>query len=495
MDTTSLSPTQHPGRALGARRRQIATELAGVLARMAVASAASLAVLAVTVTDPHLLLATSAVLGIAGTLLVTRGGATRGLSSFGSRLTALWPSVLLLGLALIWASDRVRMEITVPEALITAAVAVAGAWLTGLALARVTNSTQRIIVVGSGEVAAHVVRSLAAKGGRSRVVGIVDRAPREEDGPRTGAPYLGDLDLLPALIAEHGVATVVYTFLETRDHELLASVAACRAAGAEVQVVSRLFQGLGGELAVRRINGLPLISAYARRDRRAAAAAKRLTDLVLACALLVVALPVWAALAAAIKLESPGEVLYRASRVGRDGVPFAMLKFRKMYKDASGIALTAADDERFTRIGRFLAHSKLDELPQLWNVLRGEMSLVGPRPEDARYVAAHPDAFRYVLSGRPGITGLAQIRYRKEFEHLVGGNPEEHYIRTLLPDKLAVDSYYVGHQTWWLDIRILFWTTLAVLRGGELELSELASHVSFSRGRVDELTPEAVIGS
>ena len=126
---------------------------------------------------------------------------------------------------------------------------------------------------------------------------------------------------------------------------------------------------------------------------------------------------------------------------------------------------------------------KLDELPQLWNVLKGDMSFVGPRPEDVRYVKAHHEAYRRVLAVRPGITGLSQIRYRREFEHLVGDDFESYYLNTLLPTKLAIDQYYADHQSWALDMKCIIWTAVALLRGGELQLNELASHVTFRQPR------------
>ena len=123
--------------------------------------------------------------------------------------------------------------------------------------------------------------------------------------------------------------------------------------------------------------------------RRRSLSGKRLLDFVLATTILAVTLPTIVLVAIAIKLDSPGPVFYRARRVGYRGASLAMLKFRKMHADATGPALTADDDDRFTRVGRFLALTKLDELPQLWNVVRGEMSIIGPRPEDPSFVEMH----------------------------------------------------------------------------------------------------------
>src|ERR671924_1277691 len=130
-------------------------------------------------------------------------------------------------------------------------------------------------------------------------------------------------------------------------------------------------------------------------------AAKRAFDVVVAALLLVLAGPLILVLAAAIKLESRGPVLFRGRRVGLHGREFRIAKFRKMYDGARGPALTASDDGRFTRMGRFLARTKLDEIPQLWNVLRGDMSLVGPRPEDPSFVEPRLEDFEPVLSVRP----------------------------------------------------------------------------------------------
>jgi lipopolysaccharide/colanic/teichoic acid biosynthesis glycosyltransferase len=204
-------------------------------------------------------------------------------------------------------------------------------------------------------------------------------------------------------------------------------------------------------------------AAQASAAGRFDAIAKRLLDIVLASVVLVAAIPLILCLAVAIKLESPGPVLFRCRRVGRRGRDFAMLKFRKMRHGARGPALTLAEDDRFTRIGRLLAATKLDELPQLWNVLRGDMSLVGPRPETREFVDLHPDAYRAILRGRPGITGLAQLAYAREGEIL---DPEDRvgdYVARVLPQKVALDQLYFARRTVAGDLRIVFWTLVAVV--------------------------------
>ena len=205
------------------------------------------------------------------------------------------------------------------------------------------------------------------------------------------------------------------------------------------------------------------IWARAPRARTVDRTAKRLLDSVIAAVLLVLLVPMVVALGVAIKIDSRGPVLYRCRRIGLRGREFAMLKFRKMWDGAAGAALTAADDERFTRVGRLLARTKLDEIPQLWNVLKGDMSLVGPRPEDPRFVALHRDEYRSILLVRPGITGLSQLAFARESEILDARDLEGHYLRRILPQKLQIDRLYVETRSLLRDVQILAWTAAAVL--------------------------------
>ncbi len=366
-------------------------------------------------------------------------------------------------------------------ALAVAAAATASVWLVATGIDAVFGRARRVLVVGTGEVAQHLIGSLPEGRRGFEILGTVDDQ-RLPSGASSATP-LGDISDLGELVRRHRADLVVFGFIGAPDRELQDAVNDCRAAGAQVAVVSRLFEGLQGSLTLRRLEGLPVVVAGSTRPSRGTEIAQRATDVVLSSAMLLLTAPLWAALAIAIKVESKGPVLYRAKRIGRHEEPFAMLKFRKMYDGAQGPALTMGEDDRFTRMGKFLAHSKLDELPQLWNVLKGDMSFVGPRPEDARYVQAHHEAYRRVLAVRPGITGLSQIRYRKEFEHLVGDDFEAFYLNTLLPTKLVIDQYYVDHQSWLLDVKCILWTAVALLRGGELQLSELADHVAFRQAR------------
>jgi lipopolysaccharide/colanic/teichoic acid biosynthesis glycosyltransferase len=195
----------------------------------------------------------------------------------------------------------------------------------------------------------------------------------------------------------------------------------------------------------------------------AQAGIKRAVDFMLSATLLLLALPLIAVIAVAVVLDSPGPVFYRAERVGRNGRPLRMLKFRKMHHNASGAPLTMSADARFTRIGRLLARTKIDELPQLWHVLRGDMSLIGPRPEDPSFVAERHDDYQHILTVRPGVTGLSQIAFAEESEILDKVDPMAHYRARIFPQKIRLDRMYAASPTVRTDLSILFWTCAAVL--------------------------------
>ena len=193
--------------------------------------------------------------------------------------------------------------------------------------------------------------------------------------------------------------------------------------------------------------------------------AKRLFDIAVSLlALLLLALPMLA-LAAWIRLDSPGPVFFRQQRVGRHGVPFAIHKFRTMRADAGGLPLTVGADARITRAGRWLRRTRLDELPQLLDVLAGHMSLVGPRPEVPRYVALYPPALRdRALAVRPGITDPASLEHLDEAALLAAAaDPEREYVERILPRKVAQAAAYAERATLAGDIAVLARTARALL--------------------------------
>lgn len=197
--------------------------------------------------------------------------------------------------------------------------------------------------------------------------------------------------------------------------------------------------------------------------------AKRLFDLVFGVAGLFLLSPVLMAIAVAVKLDSPGPVFFRQVRVGLRGRTFRIHKFRTMHHGAVGAPITVGNDARITRVGAVLRRTKLDELPQLIDVVRGAMSLVGPRPEVPRYVALYPaDAREKVLSVRPGLTDLASIEYRDESTLLARANdPEYEYVHVVLPRKLALAQAYVDSASLATDLRVIARTLVLIWgRGG-----------------------------
>jgi len=193
---------------------------------------------------------------------------------------------------------------------------------------------------------------------------------------------------------------------------------------------------------------------------------KRGFDLVVAALGLAVTSPLLAAAAIAVKLDSRGTAFYSGPRVGRHGVVFQIHKLRTMMPGAAetGPAVTAGDDPRITRVGRFLRRTKLDELPQLLNVVKGEMSLVGPRPEHPRYVERYTPEQRRLLSVLPGITGPAVLAYLDEEDVLRGGDAEARYFSEVMPKKLELELRYLDRASMATDLGILFSTAGALLR-------------------------------
>ena len=205
---------------------------------------------------------------------------------------------------------------------------------------------------------------------------------------------------------------------------------------------------------------MPLLSAST-----ADLTVKRLIDIIGAAVGLLILAPLFVVMAVAIVLDDWGPVFYRATRVGWNGTLFQLYKFRSMRvgADRQGPGITVSGDARVTRVGRLLRRSKLDELPQLINVLRGDMSLVGPRPEDARYVALYSETQRRVLGVRPGITGAASLQFRDEEALLQGPNWEQTYCNEVMPAKLSAELEYLSCRSAWSDLGLIIRTIVAVL--------------------------------
>lgn len=322
---------------------------------------------------------------------------------------------------------------------------------------------QRTVIVGSGRVAARLIVKLRTHQEFGlNPVGIVDDDVHEAEN--LDLPVLGRLPDLSDVLRLHAVDRVIIAFSRADHEELLSSIRACRDARIAVDVVPRLFEFLDGARALDQVGGLPLLSIGSHRLTRSARAAKRALDVTVSLLALVVLAPVVVVVALAIRLESRGTVYFRQPRAGRHGRMFDMLKFRSMFDDAEerkaeleadneadDVMFKMRRDPRITRVGRFLRRFSLDEVPQLVNVLRGDMSLVGPRPlilveSDALHESWHTRR----LDLRPGMTGSWQVSGRSDI-------PFEEMIR--------FDYQYVAGWSLARDLEILIATIPAVLSG------------------------------
>jgi exopolysaccharide biosynthesis polyprenyl glycosylphosphotransferase len=347
-----------------------------------------------------------------------------------------------------------------------AALTVPLARVLSLATLRARSSLERTVVVGAGEVGRLVARKLARRDD-VEVVGFVDGSPPRAD-PLLRLPYLGTPAELPALVTALDVDRVVIAFSTERDERITEVVRSLDGLeDVRIEVVPRLFEVLGVKSASLGVEGVPLVNVSAPRLSPASRVLKRALDLALALCAVVVLAPFLLLAAALIKLDAPGPVLFRQRRVGRGSKPFEMYKFRTMVADADGRKAEYAHlnkfvqegldarmfklsgDPRVTRIGRFLRRHSLDELPQLINVLRGDMSLVGPRPlvpEEDEHVERWA---RRRLDVRPGMTGLWQVLGRNDI-------PFDEMVR--------LDYQYVREWSLGTDLLLLARTVPVVLR-------------------------------
>jgi len=193
---------------------------------------------------------------------------------------------------------------------------------------------------------------------------------------------------------------------------------------------------------------------------------KRFFDILISVFFLIILSPLLILVAFLIKATSPGPILYRAERIGKDSKLFKVYKFRSMTVDAdkAGPKITARGDVRIIPVGRWLRKFKLDELPQLINVFKGEMSVVGPRPEDPRYTAHYTPQQKQVLNVLPGITSAASVRYRHEEQLLSGRDWETTYLQEILPQKLNIELQYLENPSFLTDLKIIYQTFLALFR-------------------------------
>ena len=331
------------------------------------------------------------------------------------------------------------------------------------AAVRHRTQPERLLLVGSGQVAGLLARKI---GGHSELgvelVGYVDKPNSYATPEEAGLPRLGDTSAFSNVCAEHGIERVVIAFSSMSSDELLDIIRVSKRLRMKISIVPRLFEVLGHNVEVDQIEGMTLLGLRPLARTSSTRALKRAIDVMGAGTALLALAPLMALIAAAVKLTSRGPVLFGHQRIGKGNEPFRMWKFRTMVDGADALKPTLAhlnemtcgmfkisDDPRVTRVGRVLRRTSLDELPQLWNVVRGEMSLVGPRPlvpeEDGNVLGWH----RARLDLTPGLTGPWQVMGRN---------------RIPFHEMVKLDYLYVADWSLWNDVKLLL-RTLPVVVG------------------------------
>ena len=317
---------------------------------------------------------------------------------------------------------------------------------------------ERVLIIGTGRTAQVLARQMATQLDFAyRLVGFVDDGePRYQVRAHD---VLGTIADLPRLIVEQRVDRIVVGLADRRGRLPIEPLLRAKLAGVRVEDATTTYERLTGKILIDDLRPSWLIFSDGFHASRATRAIKRMLDLAAALIGLTVALPLMALSAVAIRLDSPGPIVYRQQRVGENGRPFTLHKFRSMRVDAErgGTPVWARDrDDRITRVGRILRITRIDELPQLWDVLRGDMSVVGPRPERPYFVEQLASLIPFYIERhavKPGITGWAQVKYR------YGASIED------ATEKLRYDLYYIKHLSIFFDLTIVFDTVKVVLFG------------------------------
>jgi len=318
--------------------------------------------------------------------------------------------------------------------------------------------TQRVLFLGRSPVIEEITQYLETH----PEMGLTNLGYADDTHPPgqmfNGAPVLGPVSQLRQIAARTKPDRIVVGMSERRTRMPVQDLLELKFAGVVIEEASATYETLRGRVCTKELRPSQLVFSGELGPRRELAMLQTVYSMAVAAVSTIVALPVMAVTALAVKLSSRGPVLYRQTRVGRNGTPFVLYKFRSMSADAeanTGAVWATKDDPRVTPLGRWLRKLRLDELPQLFNVLRGEMSIVGPRPERPEFVAVLTEQIPYYRQRhcvKPGISGWAQINYK------YGETVEDSII------KLEYDLYYIKHLSPALDAYILFHTLKTMLR-------------------------------
>lgn len=324
--------------------------------------------------------------------------------------------------------------------------------------------TERLLIVGTGAAAVSLAQELFERRSELGVelVGFVDHDSANTDPSVARPEVIGTVHDIPQIVRERRVDRVVVSLADARGKLNMNELLAMKLnQGVRFDHLASVYEEYTGKIAVENLRPSWVIFSDGFRQSARLDAVKRVSDVVLAGLGLVMAVPLMLAVALAIRMSSVGPIVYSQRRVGKNGAPFVIFKFRSMRVDAeaaSGAVWSTANDPRVTAVGRFMRRTRLDELPQLWNVLRGDMSFVGPRPERPEFIASLTEKIPFYPQRhavRPGLTGWAQVRHR------YGSSVDD------AQEKLQYDLFYIKHMSFSFDLYIVFETIKTVLvRGG-----------------------------
>jgi len=292
-----------------------------------------------------------------------------------------------------------------------------------------------------------------------QIVGFIDDNGRKKGADFCGLKVLGTYSDIPDLVKEHGIHSIIISEVSNSSNEILRIIDYCGELRVTILMVPSLRDVITGHLNTNQVFGIPLMVLLQDHMPSWEAQVKRILDIVVSLSLLILGAPIWLTVALLVKLTSPGPAVYKQERIGRNGKPFVMMKFRSMYIDAetkSGPQWATENDPRITPFGRFMRKTRLDEIPQFINVLKGEMSLVGPRPERRFFIEQlRKEIPWYVrrIKMTPGITGWAQVKHK--------------YDETIedVRQKVLYDLYYFENMSLALDLKIIVRTILVVFTG------------------------------
>jgi sugar transferase (PEP-CTERM system associated) len=330
---------------------------------------------------------------------------------------------------------------------------------------RRVGPVERLLLVGTSDGAVRLARELydRRRDLGVEIVGFIDSDPARVGAPVINPGVIGTVEDIPAIVRARAVDQVVVSLADARGKLPMDKLLEMKIDGVRFAHLATIYEKYTGKIAVENLRPSWLIFSDGFRKGRVQDATKRVLDVGLAALGLLLALPIMLLVAVAVRLTSRGPALYHQERVGQYGRVFVLHKFRSMLVDAerdTGAVWAQSNDTRVTPIGGFLRRSRLDELPQLWNVLRGDMSLVGPRPERPEFVSSLTREIPYYgqrHSVRPGLTGWAQVRYA------YGASVEDAL------EKLQHDLFYIKNRTLALDLFIVAKTVKTVLmrKGGQ----------------------------